>query len=820
MQPLSVFSSSRKASLFVLFLVAGLYLPIPAETSLRLQATLSDSDFSGSDTIIAQVLESGDTLTIRHGEQFTMPLPLDTAWHLCFTATELEKCYTLQHSGQNSLIEREFANEGITLRQGSTGEKPPDLNEMEDPKISETSESVAAPSESLAEEVVRLRKVVVRAQRRPKRSLGKATVSAKLMKRLPGLAEADVIRTIQGLPGVVASSDFSTKIYVRGGGADQNLILLDNAPVYSPVHFFGLFSTFLVEAVDEVDFYKGGFPAEYGNRLSSVLDIKSRLGGKDTADTWMKGSSLKISTFATQVHTEGKQGDARWLLAGRTTYIKQILDFLESIGVTDFTVDYNFFDLQGNLRYDLGAGSHLTLSGYHGKDRLNFFPILLDWGNTVIPLNYVTELSEKSTAQTTLSFSHFSQSFGVTNLFQFYNKITNATFRQSVEYRGLNHHRLKAGVELNRFETVFSNQQDVVDIKLVDKETYWQHTLFAQDTYTLGPADITGGLRSTYISTLPEYVGLEPRLSLKYRLPHQQAIEASAGYYLQYINSILWVDQETLNEFYYPAKKGTYNTLYPSNSWLFSLGYNREKWLNQFDFILEGYYKALSRLLVFDPLVIPEDANENLADLPLVDYFKDSEGYSYGAEVSLRRVEGLIFGGASYSRGFSVMKDRGDAGAYYPKWHQPHSVKADLAVNIRGPEALFSSSQNFFWRTSTQLSYSTGLPFTEVIGYTPAHLQDQGHGIPAGGPTSGFSGNQTVLRGHRNGARVPPYFRWDVKVIDVGRENKWNFSWTILNITDNENIFLYSYDRANPPKRTDITQFPFFPILINYEYYF
>src|SRR5690606_13184247 len=150
-----------------------------------------------------------------------------------------------------------------------------------------------AESESYkSEEAVQLKKVLVRAQRAPKRSLGKSTVSAKLIKRMPGLAEADVIRSIQGLPGVVSSSDFSTKIYVRGGGSDQNLILLDNAVVYSPVHFFGLFSTFLVEGIDEVNFYKGGFPPEYGNRLSSVLDIRSRKGGKDTVDTWIKGSSV------------------------------------------------------------------------------------------------------------------------------------------------------------------------------------------------------------------------------------------------------------------------------------------------------------------------------------------------------------------------------------------------------------------------------------------------------------------------------------------------------------------------------------------------
>ncbi len=813
------FSLRHKAGCLWLLLLLLLPVFVPAEIPLQLRATLSDSAFSEGTPIRAQVLESGDTVMLERDEIFNLPLPRDTVWNLCFNSPDLEKCYTLRHASPDSLIESVIGGDGITLRQGEPDEALPDSLEIpaSDSNLVET--ETATPDSTL-EEVVRLRKVVIRAQRRPKRSLGKSTVSSKLIKRLPGLAEADVIRTIQGLPGVVASSDFSTKIYVRGGGADQNLILLDNAPVYSPVHFFGLFSTFLVEAIDEVDFYKGGFPPRYGNRLSSVLDIKSRRGGKDTVDTWLKGSSVKISTFATQLHTEGKKENARWIFAGRSTYIKQILDFLESQGITDFTVDYNFSDLQGNLRYDLGSNSHVTLSGYHGSDKLDFSPVLLKWGNTVLPFNFVTDLGNAWTARSTLSYSHFSQSFGLANIFELYNKIANATYGQSFEYRGLSAHRLMAGFEISRYETVFTNQQDVADIKLSDKELYWQSSLFVQDTWTLGNSELTGGLRGTHISTLPDEVGLEPRLSLKYRLPGNQSLEASTGYYLQYVNSILWVDQETLNEFYYPAKKGTYNTLRPSSSWLFSLGYSRERWLNQFDFTLEGYYKALDRLLVFAPQDAPEEAEDDLASLPLVDFFKSSEGYSYGAEVSLRRPEGLVFGGVSYSQGYSVMKDDGDAGAYHPKWHQPHSLKGDLSLNIRGADGFFGRSSGTYWRTSMQLKYATGLPFTEIIGYTPAHLIDQGNGESAGGPPAGFGGNQNVLRGQRNGARVPPYLRWDIKVIDVGRENKWNFSWTFLNVTDHENIFLYNYDRGNPPQREDITQFPFFPILLSYEYYF
>ena len=318
-----------------------------AAATLRFNGVLKDTSFASGLPVRLEVLETGDTLATRSGVPFTARLPRDTIWNLCFSAAaamqsggaaadsafsaaaasapnaagaRLEKCYEIRYQGADSAFSAEIG-EGPAVVVEAPSEAGPSA-------VAAAQDSVAADTATASfqsDEAVTLKKVLVRAQRAPKRSLGKSTVSAKLIKRMPGLAEADVIRSIQALPGVVASSDFSTKIYVRGGGSDQNLILLDRAVVYSPVHFFGLFSTFLVEGIDEVNFYKGGFPPEFGNRLSSVLDIKSREGGKDTVDSWFKGSSVKISTFASQLHTEGRQGPVRWLVAGRRTYLKEVL---------------------------------------------------------------------------------------------------------------------------------------------------------------------------------------------------------------------------------------------------------------------------------------------------------------------------------------------------------------------------------------------------------------------------------------------------------------------------------------------------------------
>jgi hypothetical protein len=306
---------------------------------------------------------------------------------------------------------------------------------------------------------------------------------------MPSLAEADVVKALQALPGVVASSDFSSKIYVRGGGADQNLFLFDNAPVYSPVHFFGLFSTFLVEGVDEVNFYKGGFPSRFGNRLSSVVDITTRDGGpkKDVkAWGWNPGeigqevaqtttallrpvvapftsiaqmaikplewtgvidSSVSesldwndlcdplgcmdstkdqfsgtyiVSTFASSILFEGKSDRFKFQFAGRTTYLKEMLEVLKSAGLSDIELDYAFYDLQGRISWETEGGEdEFALSLYQGEDVLVFTPLYAEWGNTALPFNYKHRFNKHLNFNSTLYYSKFEQTFELENIFQF-----------------------------------------------------------------------------------------------------------------------------------------------------------------------------------------------------------------------------------------------------------------------------------------------------------------------------------------------------------------------------------------------------------------
>jgi hypothetical protein len=761
---------------------------------------VSDPDFANADSINVEVVETGTSITTQFNKQFKLELPQDTIWNICIQAHK-EKCYELKYLGADSVFSAKISGENVTWF--GDGVSRIEAEELSDEREIDIAADSIPEIQAPVEQITELRKVVVQLRKKPRRKLGESVVSAKNIKRMPGLAEADVIRSIQALPGVVASSDFSTKIYVRGGASDQNLFLLDNGIVYSPTHFFGLFSTFLVETVDDVKFYKSGFPAEYGNRLSSVASINSRQGGNDTLDEWFAKNSIKISTFAAQAHTEGRQGDARWVVAGRSTYIKQILDALQAAGLTDFTVDYKFTDIQGVFDYKVNDNMDLRLSLYTGADVLNFSPLFVEWGNTVIPINLQYRINDKLRWNYNFAYSRFHQDFELEDLFGMKNGVSTLASRQSFTYTGIDKHALTFGYDLEFSDITFEQHIEITGQSLEDKPQTYHHILYAQDIWRLAPWELRYGLRFNY-HTLSGHFGVEPRFAAAWEFAENQKLEFYTGYYLQYLNSLMFSDQEALNEFYYPARKTAINgTVKPSNSILTAVGYSRSDIdfgiFGRYNFNTEIYYKTLNNLTVYDQSDIDSvaDQMESLGDLIV-----RGEGYSFGYELSLQKPEGFISGSINFNQGLSVFKD-GDNPAYFPNWHQPYALKGDLCFNW--------FEETYFLRTSFQLKWASGMPYTPYLGYLASYGVDQG-----------FPGHDiTTPLGNRNTTLQTPYFRLDAKLIDWGKKDKWNFGFTILNLTDHDNLFFTFYDtRQNPPEVRKIYQFPFFPLLMNWEYYF
>jgi hypothetical protein len=549
-----------------------------------------------------------------------------------------------------------------------------------------------------------------------------------------------------------------------------------------------------------VKFYKSGFPAEYGNRLSSVAAINSRKGGNDTLDEWFSKNSIKISTFAAQAHTEGHQGNARWVLAARSTYIKQILDALQAAGATDFTVDYKFTDIQGAFDYNLSEDQDLQVSIYTGADVLNFSPLFVEWGNTVVPVNFQWKLNDRWKWNSGFSYSEFHQEFAIEDLLAMKNGVFTVASRQSLAYSGIDKHTVAFGYDLEFSKVSFVQDIQMTGQEFTDDPQGFHHIMYVQDTWRPDDWELRYGLRFNY-QTLAEHFGVEPRFAASWEFAEDQKLEFYTGYYLQYLNNIMFSDQEALNEFYYPSRKTAVNgTVKPSSSILTAIGYSRSNILDMFNFNTEAYYKTQNNLTVYNQSGLDDSTSSKIESLG--DMLMAGEGYSFGYELTLQKPEGFVSGGISFNQGWSVFKD-GPHEAYFPNWHQPYALKSDLCFNW------FES--NYFLRTSFQLKYASGMPYTPYLGYLGEY-----------GIDSRFPGYTVVTPlGNRNVTMQTPYFRLDAKVIDWGKKDKWNFGFTILNLTDHDNLFFITYNtRQNPPEERKIYQFPFFPLLMNWEYYF
>ena len=805
---------------------------------------VQDSSFAAGEKLNVEILESGEALQTTVGTPFSVVLPEDTLWNICVTnsdtaGAEKEKCYELVYTGSegsfSQALGEAFVDESAETKDESVAQGPDSakVGEPAEPTTAKTEGSGpeaqgskdSAQAKKPAEDVdvdallaggdntkvTELKKVVVQLRRRPKRKPGESVVTAKSIKRMPGLAEADVIKSVQALPGVVASSDFSSKIYVRGGAADQNLFLFDNAVVYSPVHFFGLFSTFLVEGIDDVQFYKSGFPAQYGNRLSSVLKMDGRAGGQDTVNEWFSKSSLKISTFAAQAHTEGHQGPARWVFAGRTTYIGYMLDLCNAIGILDLELDYEFTDLQGTFMYNFTDDTRIKFSYYVGKDRLSFDPLYMDWGNIVIPLNFYHRFNGNWDYNMTLAFSEFYQTMKISDLMSIEMYLYTFAGKQWLNYRGIANHTITFGYELEYDYERY--QEAIATISITDIQKPFHHVAYLQDAWKFAPDYLLQyGMRFNY-QTAAEHFGVEPRASFTVNVDENKTVELYGGYYLQYLNSIVYTDQETLNEFYYPATTTTKGKhVKPASSWLFAAEYSQRNIFEDYDATVGVYYKTQNNLNTFQAVL---DSNEETAsdDFVIADGFGTAEAYSFGYELSLRKDRGWLFGGINWSQSISVAKTHDGSKPYFPSWHQPYALKMDAGINWKGDENSLRKhrKKGRYFRSSVILKYSAGMPISEYLGYYyPEEIGSQQ-----------YSDDITVLPGSRNAGRQTDYFRIDVKPIDIGKEDKWNFSWTIINLTDHENMFYTFYDTSkNPPKKTSIAQFPFLPIMVSYEYYF
>lgn len=595
--------------------------------------------------------------------------------------------------------------------------------------------------------------------------------------RTPGIVESDPLRTLQLLPGVQAASDVSSGLYIRGGGPDQTLVLLDDVPVYNPTHALGFFSTFNADAVGDVALYKGAYPAEHTGRLGSVLDVQSRM----PAAPKLRGTG-GISTIAARLTIEGPVGKNHWLVSGRRTYLDPILAAARS--PENPLPSYYFYDL--NARFVTPRDNDWwTFNAYRGRDVIGFNldetgDINVDWGNTVVSAAYNRTFGSALTGKVQLSGSEygsvtnatvFGTSFGIDN------RLRDATLRTDFDYRGFSTHRIRLGLSGAAYDFKYNqtfNQSDGVQFGTKPYEV----SGYVDDTWKpVDPTTIRVGLRDRWLSDGDRYL-FEPRLSVAQALNPQWRLKAGGGIYHQYVQ-LVSTEGFSFGDFYVPIDE----TTDPGRSWQTVLG---AEWTptSRYRFSLEGYYTGLENLVALDNTT-PEDQKTFTAeDL----FYTGGTGYASGIELFLERRIGNVTGWLGYTLGWTrrTFAEVNQGGEYAPKYDRRHDIN------------FVASYQRGKWRYGTTFVYGTGQAFTPASARYG--LRDPATGLfPDGG---------RVLAASKNSARLLPYHRLDVSVSRSFRNFGVSGEWfvQVFNFYNRRNEWFVQYGEEDGLVNVDVVK--------------
>jgi hypothetical protein len=636
-------------------------------------------------------------------------------------------------------------------------------------------------------------------------SVASVTMSAAAMAGVPSVGEPDVVRVVQLLPGVVSRNDFNTGLIVRGGEADQNLVLLDGHPIYNPFHLGGLFSTFMDATVGGVELLTGAFPARYGGRLSSVLDVRSA----EQVRSGIHGSA-DISALATSARVGGIFGEGRgtWSVAGRRTYADALANVF-----TNNIFPYHFSDFHGHATYALADGVRLALTAYAGQDvldanlaafetdstptRAREGQWAFDWGNRVFGATLSKELGpearipllgwrlgDSATVEQRLSTSGFSTLLDLGNgAFSQRSEIRDLRVSGSLVAHGESHDpSIGYEVATHRIRYASSSAETgTIDFDFVQRPV--SGAAWLGDLWRVSPRWLVeGGLRIEGL-TGRQWMALSPRLSAKYFATPTVALTAAAGRSTQWLHSL--AGDGALRYFDIWIASDSFTPV--ATAWHYVTGV--EKRFDAGSVRVEGYLKRYDRVL-----------EANWAEDPSRrgDEFFVARGESYGVDLLARwqRASGAS-GWISYGFGHSVRwRDS-------LRWTPGHDRRHDLDMVATWPLGKY--------RMGARYGFATGTPYTPIIGQVVRRVYDPsidrwGTGDPAL--------YREPLPGVRNSARYPATHRLD---LDVSRELLWRGATiapylSVANAYNAKNVFVYLYDYStDQPTRRAISQFPILP---------
>lgn len=598
--------------------------------------------------------------------------------------------------------------------------------------------------------------------------------------------EVDLFRTVQLLPGVVTTSDFSNRLYIRGGSPDQNLVLLDGITVYNPSHLFGLFSPFIPEAVSDVTLLAGGFPAKYGTRLSSVLDVTTKEGNSKRLT-----GDASASVIAAKAQVEGPIPNGSFLVAARRTYLPDVL--LDIFGVEG--VGYHFYDVIGKANYDISHDTKLTLAALAAEDALTFrdptnpeaLDARLDWGNRGVSLRANSVITPILYGEVMLALSDFYSNFGVNfiqaDTAEFATGLTDVTLKADLTWFWADRHEADLGFDGRWSRVNVSFGFDTVGFARAD--SLWPLGVYVDEKWEAikDRLFVKPGLRLAYYTKGSRF-SLEPRLGVKYRVEENTTLNAAFGRFTQPMVTLNSTDA-VLSIYDVWAPVQAHQAL--PEAWHGIAGV--ERWLRRDAMAqVEVYYKDYRNLL--------ETRYGDFFTQP--DSLLAAQGHSFGADLMLRKTEGRVNGWLSYSFAYARRSIAGEG--YFPHYDRRHNANLVL------------SFPRVFWDVdlSARWAVGTGLPYSGVIGFYRRYQERPGQ-PPAEEPSWGS------IYGPRDAFRYPLYHR-----LDIGATRGWDLRWgrievflDVTNVYYSKNVLLYYYDFSETglPERKRISQLPILPTL-------
>lgn len=670
-------------------------------------------------------------------------------------------------------------------------------------------------------------------------NMSQMNVPVDQLAKIPALlGERDVLKVIQLMPGVQKSSEGSTNMYVRGGGPDQNLFLLDDAIVYNPSHLFGFFSVFNGDVLRNVSLTKGGFPANYGGRLSSVIETTMKEGSKDRIHG--QGS---VGVIASRFTLDGPiaNGKATFLISGRRSYYGLLSSLIQPKKPGNMVSKTYFYDINMKFTWQLTDRDKLSLSGYTGYDdftssrsqNTTSYKSVLNWGNRVGNLRWQHQYTDRLTSTASLAWSSYQLEVGnqesiafdsLSRVFQlkYLSSIRDLTLKYDWNWSAGKTHQLRFGVAStwHQFKpgAVVQDASGDAEMGGVQVTNAVESGLYAEDTWSPNARwRIQAGLRiSHYAHPEVQFLRPEPRASVAYVLPRQWSLKASYARMNQYVHILSNTGPGLPTDLWVPTTR----QVSPQQSEQVAAGVAKDistrSGQRGFTLTVEGYYKRMNQIIslrqgatFMNPLSGNAGWEQNITA---------GRGWAYGTEVMLQKQAGRLSGWLGYTLSWTKWQfdELNNGKVFFPRYDRRHNLSVvgmyDLGKHLR---------------VSAIWVYGTGQALTLPLS---RYIVNTNKVVP--GPTTGTEPSTSRLNknvtvrdyGDLNSFRTEPYHRLDLSLQYQRQGRRFASTWEIgvYNAYNRANPFYYAMESEKDPvtkvARTVLRRYSLFPAVPSLSY--